>query len=237
MTRKHNSSKAPENPIEKEKADRHIVSSVILYAFMLLVWAILLYIVGKESQEQVVIPEISPSIISVTPYKCPTTMCQIVPTNTPIYARQTSGAGKILILRFEGFSQTPEQDGAGYCAIGYGHTLHQGNCNNHETIDFITDTQARTMFNDDLKVSEFAVFQGITVPLLQNQYDAVVSIVYNMGWPNFVKTEIPDMINSFQFDRVAAEIRKNNCCLLGIQNRREDEATLFETGKYPGVDK
>jgi lysozyme len=159
-------------------------------------------------------------------------------TETPEirYATQTSGAGIILIARFEGFFNKPYTDGAGHCTIGYGHLLHAGECKGGEAPDYISSGQGWELLKDDLKHSEFAVFQNIKVPLLQNQYDAIVSIIFNMGWDNFERTGIPAMINAYQFDKVPDEIRKNSCCLVGIANRRNDEAEVFANGFYKGVD-
>ena len=139
-----------------------------------------------------------------------------------LYAKTTSGAGILLIARFEGFYQTPYNDVAGHCTIGYGHLIHQGECKGQEFPDYLSQGQAWNLLKDDLKASEFAIWQNIDVPLLQNQYDAIVSIVFNMGWDMFDRTGIPAMINASQFSKVPAEIRKNACCWTGIQNRRED---------------
>ena len=88
---------------------------------------------------------------------------------------KTSENGVALIKRFEGLELEAYQDIAGIWTIGYGHT---------ETAQpgmTITARQAEDLLRRDLVSRENGVDRAVTVPLNQNEFDALVSFVYNVG--------------------------------------------------------
>ena len=86
-----------------------------------------------------------------------------------------SEEGKSLIKKFEGCELTAYKCAAGVPTIGYGHIkgVSMG--------DTITQEEADEMFNHEMKEYETYVNTAVTVPLSQNQFDAIVSWVFNLG--------------------------------------------------------
>lgn len=92
---------------------------------------------------------------------------------------KTSDAGKALIKQFEGCKlkayPDPKTGGAPY-TCGWGST---GPSIGPDTV--WTQAEADARFDEHLTEFEGYVNQAVTVPLTQGQFDALVSIVYNVG--------------------------------------------------------
>jgi len=90
-------------------------------------------------------------------------------------AMQTSSRGLSLIKRFEGFRPLAYKCPAGVWTIGYGHThrVRAGQA--------CTDEQADLWLVSDVMLSEAAVDEGRVFSLNQNEFDALVSFVFNVG--------------------------------------------------------
>ncbi len=89
---------------------------------------------------------------------------------------KTSESGIELIKRFEGLELEAYQDIAGIWTIGYGHTGPDV-----EPGMKISERDAEELLRRDLKPREQAVDSAVRVPLNQNEFDALVSFVYNVG--------------------------------------------------------
>lgn len=99
-----------------------------------------------------------------------------------------------LITHFEGFKSTAYQDIAGIWTIGYGTTYVAGK---RVTAGMTcTASQAEAWLKDSLRDAEQAITQACRVPLTQYQFDALVSLVYNIGAGNFHKSSILRVINA-----------------------------------------
>jgi len=76
----------------------------------------------------------------------------------------------------------------------------------------------------------------VTVPLNQNQNDALVSFTYNVGGSNFLKSTLLRLLNERDYAAVPAELKKWTKArengqlvdLSGLVKRRAAEAELFE---------
>ena len=88
---------------------------------------------------------------------------------------KTSESGIALIKRFEGLELESYLDIADVWTIGYGHTETAG------PNQRISEREAEDLLKRDLKPREKAVDQLTNVPLNQNEFDALVSFVYNVG--------------------------------------------------------
>jgi lysozyme len=141
---------------------------------------------------------------------------------------RVSLAGLEIIKRFEGFSAEPYYCPGGKLTIGYGHVL---NDEESSTIERITKEHAEALLRQDAKIAEDAINQFSTFNLTQNQFDALVSFVYNVGVYAFEKSTLLRMLNkgeyalaAKQFDRwVYADGKK----LGGLVLRRAAERELF----------
>ena len=73
---------------------------------------------------------------------------------------------------------------------------------------------------------------AVTVPLSQNQFDALVSWVYNLGNGNLTSSTMLKVLNSGDYAGVPAQIKRWNKAggkvLEGLTRRRQAEADMFE---------
>lgn len=97
----------------------------------------------------------------------------------------TSRKGIGLIKELEGFSSTAYWDVDGY-SIGYGH--HGARAG-----QTISQAEAERLLQDDLRTCERAV-ESVNPRLSQNQFDAAVSLVYNIGTTRFRKSATAALI-------------------------------------------
>lgn len=141
--------------------------------------------------------------------------------------RAINQAGLDLIKSFEGFSAEPYQDEGDVWSIGYGHTK-----NVTPDTSPITESEAEILLRDDLSDAENSVCNLIAAPLTDNQYAALVSLVYNAGLEPLkrmlgTKLNQQDYIgtaNEFLRWRIAGGIVSD-----GLVRRRNAERTLFLT--------
>mgnify|MGYP003110991038 FL=1 len=133
--------------------------------------------------------------------------------------------GLALIKKFEGCELKAYQCSAGVWTIGYGHTKDVV-----EGME-ITQEQAEQMLVDELHEYESYINKYVTVALSQNQFDALVSWVYNLGPANLSASTMLKVLNSGEYEDVPAQMKRWNKAggkvLDGLIRRREAEACLF----------
>lgn len=143
-----------------------------------------------------------------------------------------SAKGLEFIKRHEGLRLTAYQDSAGVWTIGYGHTGRSAPPPVFPNFT-ITEAEAEDYLRRDLAPAERAVNSLVHVPLTQNQFDALVSWVFNLGEGNLRASTLLRVLNlgdyvgaAKQFDRwvYAGDVK-----LKGLINRRAEERGLFET--------
>ncbi|MBP7662274.1 MAG: lysozyme [Shewanella sp.] len=129
-----------------------------------------------------------------------------------------------LIKEFEGFKSKAYRCPAGVITIGIGHT------SGVKITDTVTFLQAEEMLRDDLIWAERAV-NNIKSSLNQNQFDALVSLVFNIGAGAFAKSTLLKLLNKSNFAAAAAEFSKWNKVSgkpsVGLTRRRAAEMALF----------
>ena len=139
---------------------------------------------------------------------------------------ETSSEGISLIQKFEGCELEAYQCSAGVWTIGYGHTK--------DVVEGMTITkeQAEQMLVDELHEYENYINEYVTVALSQNQFDALVSWVYNLGPANLKVSTMLKVLNKGQYEEVPAQMKRWNKAggkvLEGLIRRREAEACLFK---------
>lgn len=129
----------------------------------------------------------------------------------------------------------------GHCTIGVGHLVHKGVCNGvipgeKPYLKGISLKKAKELLTSDLKIAESAINGAITVSLTQNQYDALVSFVFNVGETAFKYSTLKKYINSKQYKKASDEFLKWNKMTIngvkkevpGLTNRRISEKALFD---------
>ena len=95
----------------------------------------------------------------------------------------------------------------------------------------ITQEQAEEMLRDEMAEYEGYVNSLVTVELNQNQFDAMVSWVYNLGGGNLASSTLLKVLNAGDYDGVPAQMMRWNKAggkvLEGLTRRRQAEADLF----------
>ena len=158
--------------------------------------------------------------------------------NEPAYATKISQKGLDFIKQVEGFSPKPYPDADGF-SIGYGHFILPG-----ENYKIITEEKAEELLKKDAGKAESAIAKYAVVPLTQQQYDTLVSFVYNVGEGRFAKSTLLKKLNEGNYERVSREIERWNKGLVkqdksykrvvlgGLVDRRKNERELFDKGDY-----
>ncbi|KAF2337993.1 glycoside hydrolase family protein [Flavobacterium nitrogenifigens] len=147
-----------------------------------------------------------------------------------------SDKGKDFIKNWESYKRKMyDNDGDlnsdGNCTIGYGHLIHLGKCDGssseEEFKEGISENEASKLFDKDVLRFEKVIKNKIKVPLYQNEYDALVSYVYNIG-PAFKAPNLIKYLNSKNYALAVNEIET------GAQNvkRRKQERAMFSEGVY-----
>ena len=133
--------------------------------------------------------------------------------------------GTEILKYFEGCKLTAYQDSVGVWTIGYGHT--KGVYNGMT----ITQEEAEQMLLTELEEYEGYIENMVTVPLTQNQFDALVVWIYNLGPTNFKNSTLLKELNAGNYNAAGQEITRWNKAggkvLAGLVKRREAEAELF----------
>ena len=142
---------------------------------------------------------------------------------------KTSQEGIDLIKEFEGYSERVYMCAGGKYTIGYGHTR------NVEPGDTCTREQAEEFLRQDLVDAEETIEALVKVPLTQNQFDALVSLVYNIGSGNFYSSTIRRVVNCKIGDPEEYRkawmmwVKSKGKVLKGLVRRREAEYKLFSS--------
>ena len=143
---------------------------------------------------------------------------------------RTSQAGLDLIKRWEGLRLQAYRCSANVLTIGYGHTSAAGEPKVVEGMK-ITQADAEAILARDLGRYEAAVSKAITRPMTQPQFDALVSLCYNIGPGAFSQSTVARRFNAGDIAGAADAILMWNKAggkeLQGLTNRRQDERRMF----------
>lgn len=143
---------------------------------------------------------------------------------------RTSPAGLSFIKSYEklslvGYLPTPDD----VPTIGWGHTgpgIKVGmQC---------TEEKAEAWFEADVAIREVALNVFARVPLTQGQYDALISLCFNIGVAAFKTSTLLRKLNAKDYAGAAAEFprwnKQNGKELHGLTLRRKAEAEMFKNG-------
>ena len=97
--------------------------------------------------------------------------------------------------------------------------------------DTCTQEQADAWFLEDVAWAEDCVNEAVKVELTQQQFDACVSLCFNIGCGAFKKSTLVRLLNAGDFDAAALQFRvwnrQNHKVLAGLTRRRLAEEKLF----------
>lgn len=138
----------------------------------------------------------------------------------------TSKKGIDLIKEFESLSLKKYKDPVGYWTIGWGHLIKS-----YEKLEVITEDEAEDLLMQDLVEVEVAVNSLVYAPLNQNQFDALVSFTFNLGYGALKASTLLSKLNGLDYDGAANEFPKwiygKGQILPGLVRRRKEEKKLF----------
>ena len=148
--------------------------------------------------------------------------------------KKISDSGLNLITAHEGIVLNLYNCPANHATIGVGHLVHYGPINGTEAEEFkrgITKERAMELLRSDVSTAENTVNRLVKVPLNQNQFDALVSFVFNIGETQFTSSTLLRKLNQGDYDSVPSELNRwvngGGRKLPGLVNRRRDEGNLF----------
>ena len=146
-----------------------------------------------------------------------------------------------LIKKFEGVrgfnkltqKHTLTKDLCGATSIGYGHLILPG----ENFSNGLTEQQAFQLLAKDARIAENAVRNNVKVPITQYQFDALVSLTYNIGVGAFKNSKILALINignlrALENTWKSSYITSAGVKYQGLVNRRKKEYNLFKSGSY-----
>ena len=136
-----------------------------------------------------------------------------------------SNNGLDLVKHFEGLVLKAYKCPAGVWTIGYGHTKDV------QPGDSWSEDHADHMLEVEMEEYEKYINDLVTVELNQNQFDAMVSWVYNLGVGNLQSSTLLKVLNAGDYAGVPEQIMRWNKAsgkvLEGLTRRRQAEADLF----------
>lgn len=135
-----------------------------------------------------------------------------------------------IVKSFEGFYKNSYKDPVGIWTIGYG-TIKYKNGKKVQAGETITETQAIDEMMYELNNDKSNMYKYVKVKLNQNQEDALVSFIYNLGIGNFQKSTLLKKLNAGDYSSVPNEMMKwinaGGSPLKGLWRRRASESLLF----------
>ncbi len=142
---------------------------------------------------------------------------------------RTGETGLNLIKGYEGLRMSAHYAPSEQWTVGYGHT---------ETARHgmsVTDGDAERLLRDDVKPIEAIIGDTVRAPLNQNEHDALVSLIFNIGEDNWRRSTVLRKLN--EGDKLAAadafemwtkaHVNNELTTLDGLVRRRAAEKSLF----------
>lgn len=140
------------------------------------------------------------------------------------------GAGLSLTEQCEGCELNAYQDQVGVWTIGYGHT-------GPDVVAGLTITleEAQQLLQKDVASAVACVNNSVAVELTQNEFDALVDFVFNLGPGAFESSTLLRDLNAGDFAAAAAQFdawdHAGGAVVAGLLRRRQQETALFESGQ------
>ena len=136
------------------------------------------------------------------------------------------------IANKEKFVSKPYKDSAGFLTIGYGTRLKY--YPELQQVKSIDETKAKQYLKKHIdKEVKSAITNYVKVPLDQNKFDALVSLIYNIGRKRFINSKLIDEINKMndygiRMEWLSFDRDRKGRQLSGLTKRRQEEYQLFD---------
>lgn len=135
-----------------------------------------------------------------------------------------------LIKKWEGCKLKAYKDGGGVWTIGYGTTRYENGSPVKEG-DTCTIEQAEYWLTNHINDLVFMILHLVKTNLNENQINALVCFVYNVGINAFKTSTLLKLINEGKLNEAADQFprwnKDNGKIIQGLTNRRLDEQKLF----------
>lgn len=144
------------------------------------------------------------------------------------------------LMEWEDVKNKPYLDSGSLLTIGCGHLitkseLSTGNiCIDGLLVRYssgITNKQVAKLLRQDLQSRDVALTKMLDVELNQNQYDSLLSFMFNIGIDAFRKSTMLKKLNEGDYDSVPAQLKRWNRAggkvVKGLSNRRNNEIILW----------
>lgn len=137
-----------------------------------------------------------------------------------------SDAGRQAIKDQEKFSAYPYPDGNGQ-SVAWGHQIQPG-----ESFSYpMSFDQGEALFSSDIAKVEGQINSTVTVPLNQNQVDALGDFIYRIGAGNWRKSQALAQLNQGNYSAAAQAfnnfIRTGGKISADLQARAQSEQSMF----------
>lgn len=146
--------------------------------------------------------------------------------------RKVNKAGLDLVKSFEGLFLKPYLDPIQLPTIGYGTIKYENGVKVSMQDPAITEERATELLQWEINEKAHNVERMVKVSLNDNEFAALVSFAYNVGWQGLEKSTLMKLLNS-NADRTAVAdqfLRWNKAGgkeLPGLTRRRQAERSLF----------
>lgn len=138
------------------------------------------------------------------------------------------------IRKHEAFRAKAYKDQAGHWTIGYGHLILKSE--KHLLTASLTVAEAEAIFQQDIAKAEAGMKKLFHAPMTQNQYDALLSLMFNTGVTNLKGSGLVTKVNSqasadfigrsflaWNKTRIDGQLQVSN----GLDKRRKAEWAIF----------
>jgi len=140
--------------------------------------------------------------------------------------------GLKIIKKYEGFRNHPYEDASGIPRIGYGNMFYDDGTEVLITDEPITIKKGIKQLRIFLKGCESMISRLVEPELNQNQFDALISLIYKIGLDEFENSELLKKINNNPEDETIKDEflkwnKKGGKVNKMMKKRRNEEAYLF----------
>lgn len=158
---------------------------------------------------------------------------------TAVSSLSISDNGILFIQGWEKCGLQPYDDSEGYCTIGWGHLINKNKCANIQNDasfkpfkNGVSQSTADNMLKEDIKVAEDLIHDVVQVPMFQHEYDALVSLIFNLG--GFKKCpKLLSKLNTKDYSGCCDEFADiTNHGTEGLVKRRKAEMNIFRNKVY-----
>jgi len=138
-----------------------------------------------------------------------------------------------MLAHHEGVRQKPYRCPAGLWTVGVGHLIGDGLTLPDSWNRKFSLEEVYAILAIDVRKFELGVARYINVELTQNQFDAIVSFAFNLGLGTLQRSTLRARLNRGDKKGAIESLLKYNKAggkvLKGLDNRRKDEAKLFNS--------